>query len=140
MSLSLLDDTSRTRDEGNLATYDACKLATERCFCWIEDPGKYSKSRDTSETYGLSESGTKTGLRAMTSPFPAQHSIPIKESKTLKLSGIFTSTDRKYFHNYSVCATLRAHVTNLYLTNKSLRSSVKPFWYQTLFLFSHAFA
>lgn len=33
MSLSLLDDTSRTRNEGNLATYDACKLATERCFC-----------------------------------------------------------------------------------------------------------
>lgn len=76
----------------------------------------------------------------MTSPFLAQHSIPIKESKTLKLSGIFTSTDRKYFHNCSVCATLRAHVTNLYLTNMSLHSSVNPSWHQTLFLFSRAFA
>lgn len=76
----------------------------------------------------------------MTSPFLAQHSIPIKESKTLKLSRIFTSTDRKCFHNCSVCATLRAHVTNLCRTNKSLHSSVNPFWYQTLFLFSHAFA
>ena len=77
----------------------------------------------------------------MTSPFLAQHSIPtIKESKTLKLSEIFTSTDRKYFHTCSVCATLRAHASNVCLTNKSLRSSVNPSWHQTLCLFSRAFA
>ena len=60
-----------------------------------------------------------------------------RHSNSLEFS---LSSDRKFCHIYSDCATLRAHVTNVPLIIKSLHPSQNPSCYQTLLLFSRAFA
>ena len=60
-----------------------------------------------------------------------------KHSNSLEFS---LSNDHKFCHINSDCATLRAHVTNVPLIIKSLRPSQNPSCYQTLLLFSRAFA
>ena len=60
-----------------------------------------------------------------------------RHSNSLEFS---LSSNHKFCHIYSDCATLRAHLTNLPLIIKSLRPSQNPSCYQTLLLFSRAFA
>ena len=60
-----------------------------------------------------------------------------RHSNSLEFS---LSSGHEFCHIYSDYATLRAHVTNVPLIIKSLRPSQNPSCYQTLLLFSRAFA